>query len=248
MPDRLIRRLAELAPLSAAETKALQEAAVRRRDLRADMDLIRVGERPVECTILVEGWACRYKLLPDGKRQITGFVIPGDPCELDGLLMGRMDHSVGTLTPASVAVIPRDHVLALMDRHPTLARAFWQATVAEGAIAREWVVNVGRRSALQRIAHLLCELGSRLQAAGLADASGFALPLTQAEIADAMGLSTVHVNRTVQEMRDEGLIVWAGQQVEVPDWDRLRTVGTFSPDYLFLGRDNRNAHERPLVR
>jgi CRP-like cAMP-binding protein len=208
------------------------------------MDIVRVGERPDACTVLLDGWACRYKLLPDGKRQITGFLIAGDVCDLSGLLMGTMDHSVGTLTAASVAVIPRDLLMGLMDSHPSLARALWQETLMEASIAREWVLNVGRRSARERIAHVLCEIGSRWQAAGRANSHDFVCPMTQVEIADATGLSSVHVNRTLQELRQDGLIGWAGEVMTILDWERLRETGAFSPDYLFSnqGSETRNAH------
>jgi CRP-like cAMP-binding protein len=247
MTHLLIRKLTHLAVLSAADARALEDAAGQARDVGAAMDLIQVGEQPRACTVLLDGWACRYKRLPDGKRQITGFVLPGDPCDLGGLMMGRMDHSVGTLTPARIASIPRDILLGIMDRHPSLARALWQETLAEGAIAREWVVNVGRRTAMERIAHLLCELGLRLQALGLADTSGFVLPITQAEIADATGQTSVHVNRTLQALRREGLIVWSGREVMISDWDRLKQAGSFAPDYLFLNRVISNTDGRATV-
>ena len=170
-----------------------------------------------------------------------GFVIPGDLCDLDGLVMGSMDHSVSTLTAAKVALIPRDLLLGLMDRHPALARALWQETLVEAAIAREWVVNVGARPAYGRIAHVLCEMGLRLQVAGLCDGSRFEFPVTQADLAEATGMTTVHVNRALREMRSDGLVTWTGSEVVIPDWERLQKAGTFSPDYLFINTDHRNA-------
>jgi CRP-like cAMP-binding protein len=247
MSHSLVRKLERLAPLSDAEKQALAGAVARTRSLQPDADIIRAGERPTECTVLLDGWACRYKLLPDGKRQITGFLIAGDVCDLSGLLMGTMDHSVGTLTAASVAVIPRDLLMGLMDSYPSLARALWQETLIEASIAREWVLNVGRRSGDQRIAHLLCEIGSRLRSVSRMSGHTFACPITQAEIADATGLSSVHVNRMLQDMRSEGLLVWKGNMINVLDWKRLQESAAFSPDYLFLNRKGETGNARTPV-
>ncbi len=247
MPNPLIHKLERLAALTQAEKQALEGALARTRDVRPGVDLILAGERPSECTLLLEGWACRYKLVPQGKRQITGFVIPGDLCDLDGLLMGSLDHSVATLTATKVALIPRDLLLGLMDGHPAIARALWQETLAEAAIAREWVVNVGARTAYERIAHLLCEMGMRLRAVGQGDGSRFEFPVTQADLADATGMTNVHVNRTLQEMRSDGLLTWTGSEVVIPDWEQLQKAGTFSPDYLFIRPGDRNTGIQPSV-
>ena len=247
MPNPLIRKLERLAALTLAEKQALEGAVARSRDFPPGVDLIQAGERPTDCTLLLEGWACRYKLVPKGKRQITGFVIPGDLCDLDGLVMGSMDHSVSTLTAAKVALIPRELLSGLMNSYPAIARALWQETLAEAAIAREWVVNVGARPAYGRIAHVLCEMGLRLQAAGLGDRSRFEFPVTQADLADATGMTNVHVNRTLQEMRSDGLLTWTGSEVVIPDWKRLQKAGTFSADYLFINPGDRNTGIQPSV-
>jgi CRP-like cAMP-binding protein len=247
MQNPLTEKLERIAALTDTEKQALEGAVARTRDLPPGVDLIQAGEQPTNCTFLLEGWACRYKLLPEGKRQITGFVIPGDPCDLDGLVMGLMDHSVSTLTAAKVALIPRDLLLGLMHSHPTIARALWQETLAEAAIAREWVVNVGARPAYARIAHVLCEMGLRLQAAGLGDNSRFEFLVTQADLADATGMTNVHVNRTLQEMRSDGLVSWTGSEVVIPDWEQLQKAGTFSPDYLFINPGDRNTGIQPSV-
>jgi CRP-like cAMP-binding protein len=228
----LIAKLERSGALTLAEKSALADLVAHTRDLRPFTDIIHAGERPVECRLLLDGWACRYKLLPDGKRQITGFAIAGDLCDLSGLLAGAMDHSVCTLTRASVAVIPCGPLLDLMDEHSGIARALWCETLVEGAIAREWVVNVGRRPAYQRIAHLLCEMALRLGAVVQAHGSSFVFPIRQEELADATGLSKVHVNRTLQEMRRDGLIGWTGPEVTIPDWERLQSAGMFRPGYL----------------
>ena len=248
MPNPLIHKLERLAVLTDIEKQALEGAVARTCDLSPGVDLVHAGERPTECSLLVQGWACRYKLLPEGKRQIIGFVIPGDLCDLSGLVIGSMDHSISTLTTAKVALIPRDALLGIMDDHPAIGRALWQETLADASIAREWVVNVGRRTAYERIAHVLCEMGLRLEAVGLGDRSRFEFPVTQADLADATGMTTVHCNRTLQEMRSDGLITWTGSEVVIPDWERLQEVGTFSPDYLFINLgDTNTSMQQPVA-
>jgi CRP-like cAMP-binding protein len=247
MPNPLIHKLERFAVLTAAEKQALEGAVARTRDLPPGVDLIHAGERPTDCTLLLEGWACRYKLVPQGKRQITGFVIPGDLCDLDGLVMGHLDHSISTLTAAKVGLIPRDLLFGLMDSYPAIGRALWQETLAEAAIAREWVVNVGARTAYERIAHVLCEMALRLTAAGQGDGSRFEFPVTQADLADATGMTNIHVNRTLKAMRNDGLVSWTGSEVVIPDWERLQKAGTFSPDYLFINPGDRNTGIQPSV-
>ncbi|MBM1169873.1 Crp/Fnr family transcriptional regulator [Microvirga arabica] len=246
MPQTLIRKLEQIAPLSDEEKQVLREAVVRTKDLRPDEDLIREGEQPTDCHLILDGVLCRYKLLPEGKRQITGFQITGDLCDLCGLVMGRMDHSVGTLTPAKVGIIPHQTLRRIIERHPRLAQALWQETLIDASIAREWIANLGRRSAYQRLAHLLCEMGVRLNAVGrVADGMSFEWLVTQAEIADAMGLSSVHVNRVLMQLRSDGLIVTNDNTINVLDWQRLQKVGEFTPDYLFVSSSDGNGREQP---
>jgi CRP-like cAMP-binding protein len=235
MPQTLIRKLEHVAPLSDEEKQVLTEAVVRTRDLHPDEDLIWEGEQPSDCHVTLEGLLCRYKLLPEGKRQITGFQIAGDLCDFCGLLMGRMDHSVGTLTRATVGVIPHQTLRSIMQRYPGIAQALWQETLIDASTAREWIVNVGRRPAYQRLAHLLCEMSVRLNAVGrVADGMSFEWLVTQAEVADAMGLSSVHVNRILQQLRREEPVVTQGNEIRVLDWKRLQEAGEFTPNYLYL--------------
>ncbi|HEV2558789.1 MAG TPA: Crp/Fnr family transcriptional regulator [Microvirga sp.] len=243
MLDPLIAKLEGLAVLTDPERQAITEALTRSRALPAGSDIAVEGRAPEACTVLLDGWAARYKLLDDGKRQITGFLIAGDLCDLDGLLAGFMDHSVTALTQVTVAPIPRDLLMRLMERHPGIANAIQQDLLSEAAIAREWVLNVGRRSAYQRIAHVLCEMALRLERAGLARRSEFRFPVRQADLADATGLTTVHVNRTIQAMRGDGLVTWSGSNVVIPDWERLQQAGAFRPGYLRLDRGSRNSDD-----
>ncbi len=228
MIDALIRKLDQLGPLSDAERQALAKVQLDVRHVGIEQDLMRAGDRPSDCKLIVEGFVCRYKAIDDGRRQIVSFHIPGDIIDLNSLLLGRMDHNVATLTPVEVASIPHALLLEWIGRHPQLGRLLWRDTLIDASIFREWVLNVGRRSATERIAHLLCEMVTRLRAVGL-DGD---LPITQAKLADATGLSAVHVNRTVREMQCDGLIESNGTMVAMLDWEKLKLTAGFDPDYL----------------
>jgi CRP-like cAMP-binding protein len=234
MTNPLITKLEGVASLSGEERRVLAEAALRTRTLGPDQDVVREGEATSECHLILDGVLCRYKLLPEGRRQIIGFQIPGDLCDLTGFVLGRMDHSVATLTETKLAVISHKRIQDITEQYPHLARALWQETIIDASISREWLANIGRRSAYQRIAHLLCEMGSRLEAVGRAQNGTFEWPITQAEVADAMGLSHVHVNRVLKQLRAEALIELKERAVVVRDWERLQKIGEFRPDYLFL--------------
>jgi CRP-like cAMP-binding protein len=204
------------------------------RDLKADQDIVRDHDRPSQCCLILEGFACRYKITPGGKRQIFSFHIPGDIPDMQSIHLSVMDHSLGTLEPSRVAFIPHESVRALNRRYPRIADVFWRDTLIDAAVFREWMAGIGRRSAFARIAHLFCELFLRFKAVGLTNGPGFRLPVTQAEIGDALGLSTVHVNRVIQELRGRKLIGLRGSSVTVPDWDALKEAGEFDPTYLHL--------------
>jgi CRP-like cAMP-binding protein len=199
----------------------------------ARRNIIREGDRPEYIHLVVEGWAARYKLLPDGARQITAFLIPGDFCDLHVTVLGEMDHSIATLTRARVAYVPRDRMEELTER-PAVARAFWWATLVDEAVLRSWIVNIGRRDAFQSIAHLMCELYVRLRNVGLADDHCFDLPLTQEELADTLGLTPVHVNRVLQRMRGDGLIAFKSGALAILDYRRLEEESGFNPNYLHI--------------
>lgn len=233
LPNPLVRKLESLGPLLEEERRAVEGVLLHQRPVPADQDLVCDGERPVHCLLLLEGMACRYKVIEGGRRQIISFHVAGDILDLTQLLVGRADHAVASLTPVRVAAIPHATILDWIGRLPNLTRLLWRDTLLDAAVFREWVVNVGRRSAAERIAHLLCELATRLRAAGLAgDDGSYALPLTQAELADATGLSVVHVSRTLQELRATGLVEFRGGTLAVRDWERLKRRGGFDPGYL----------------
>jgi CRP-like cAMP-binding protein len=232
--NQLIRKIESIADLSEEEKQALLAMPMTLKKLGADEDIVRDGDRPSECCLLVTGFACRYKLTAEGKRQIMSFHIPGDIPDLQSLFLDVMDHSLGTLVPSTVAFISHEVIYALTRRYPGIAAAFWRDTLIDAAVFREWMVGIGRRSAYTRIAHVLCELLVRFRAIGMANDHSAELPVTQAEIGDALGLSTVHVNRVLQELRGDGLITLRGRTLVANDWEGLQIAGEFDPTYLHL--------------
>lgn len=234
MISLLIHKLEQRDTLSDEERQALQGAVARFKEVRADEDIVREGDRPSESTLLLEGFTARYKLLSNGKRQITALHVPGDFVDLHSFLLKKMDHGVVALTPCRVGLFPHANLREITEKHPHLGRLLWLSTLIDGAIHREWLVAMGRRPALNQMAHILCELFVRLQAVGLTQDKSFTLPLTQAELGDALGLSTVHVNRVVQELRGAGLITWRGETLTIEDWPRLEEVAEFDPTFLHL--------------
>jgi CRP-like cAMP-binding protein len=229
----LIAKLETVATLSAEDRGALATAIGVARDMDARRSLIREGDRPDHVHLIVEGWAARYKVLPDGARQITAFLIPGDFCDAHIGILGQADDNVMTLTAARVALIPRPAMDALTER-PRLARAFWWAALVDQAVLREWIVNVGRRDAQQAIGHLMCELYVRMRNVGLVTDHSFELPLTQEEIADALGLTPVHVNRVLQRMRSEGLLSFRRGSLTIHEYAKLEKASGFSAAYLHI--------------
>lgn len=232
--NSLIRKLETIVDLSAEEKEAVLGLPFTVKTVGEDQDLVRDGDRPNECCVLIEGFACRYKLLPDGKRQIMSFHIPGDIPDLQSLHLKVMDHSLGTLVRSKVAFIHHDVIRDLTRSYPRIAEALWRDTLIDAAVFREWMIGMGRRSAYTRIAHLLCELLVRLRAVGLANGHDIEMPITQAELGDSLGLSTVHVNRVLQELRGNGLITLRGRFLSVQDWPGLKEAGEFDPTYLHL--------------
>lgn len=229
----LVAKLQSIADLPADDVDALIALCDDAREMSARRSIIREGDRPDHVHLMVDGWAARYKLLPDGARQITAFLIPGDFCDLHVTMLGQMDHSISTLTRAKVAFIARGRIEGLFER-PRLARAFWWSTLVDEAVLRAWVVNVGRRDAFEAIGHLMCELYVRMKNVGLTIDHSFELPLTQEELADALGLTPVHVNRVLQRMRGEGLIALKGGALQILDYGRLQAAAGFNPNYLHI--------------
>ena len=202
----------------------------------ADRPIVRAGVTLSYSVILLDGFACRYKDLAEGQRQIQEIHVAGDFVDLHGFLLKSLDHNVGALTPVRIALVPHEALRAITEKHPHLARMLWFSTLLDASIQRERIVSVGRRSALSRIAHLLCELHRRLAVVGLANGASYALPLTQTDIADASGLTPVHVNRMLKRLRDDNVLTFRGGTVVIEDIDALVRLAEFDPGYLHLER------------
>jgi CRP-like cAMP-binding protein len=229
----LLRKLETVARLTQDDRAALAALCANPQDMRARSNVIREGERPDHVHLMVEGWAARYKLLADGSRQITAFLIPGDFCDLHVTVLGEMDHSIINLTRAKVAYIPRSKMDALTER-PGLVKAFWWATLVDEAVLRAWIVNVGRRDAFEAVGHLMCELYVRMKNIGLAYDHCFELPLTQEDLGDALGLTSVHVNRVLQRLRAENLITLNRGMLTIRDYRALEQASGFNANYLHI--------------
>ncbi len=237
MPTPFIRKLEAFGPLPERDKRALEQAVGRTRQVGAGRALVREGDRPMECQLILQGFAYRHRTLEDGQRQIMSFEIPGDLCDLHGFLLGTADHAVATLTPCKVAMLPHEVLADWMEGRPAIARALWRGTLVDAAISQVWMLGIARRTARGRVAHMLCEVLRRLEAVGLAGDDGSTLPIPPAEIADALGLSVVHVNRTLRHLHGEGLVTSDDGQVTIDDLPGLQAAGEFDPAYLFLGGD-----------
>jgi len=242
----LLRKLANFTTLTEVESNAVRECCGDAREFAAHEDVISQGDRTGGVKLLLQGFACRYKVLEDGRRQIVAYFVPGDLCDLRVFILKRMDHSICAVGPSRVATIAPDDILMLTNNFPNLTRALWWSTLVEEAIAREWIVNVGQRNARERMAHLFCELLFRFRAVGLSDGNSCTLPLTQVELAETLGLSAVHVNRTLQELRRQKLITFEGGTLTIDNLDGLAQLALFHPDYLHL--DYRNDKVRSVER
>jgi CRP-like cAMP-binding protein len=240
--NALLKRLEEYTELSAGAREALDAlSATPPLRIGARRDLIKQGATPVHVYLISRGWACRYKTLSNGRRQIVDFLIPGDLCDLNIYILSRIDHSIGAISALDVVEIPRDELEAIIDRYPQIARALWWQELVSKSCHREWIVNVGVRSAMERISHLLCELFLRLESIGETDGKGCDFPLTQGDLADATGMTAVHVNRTLQRLREKNLITLADRKLVIPDMAALKAAGLFNPDYLHLERLHRHS-------
>jgi CRP-like cAMP-binding protein len=221
---------AALAPLL---RKSVQQAQPR-------YDLIREGDEPTAVRLILSGWACRYKGLPDGRRQIVSFLVPGDFCDLNVYVLKQMDHSIGAITRVSYAQIAPEEMERIIGERPRIAQALLWHELVSASIQREWVLNVGQRSAQERISHLLLELFFRLRVVGLTDDSTCDFPITQTDIGEATALTSVHVNRTLQDLRRDNLIELERKRLHIPDIERLMDVAMFKPNYLHLDHEGRH--------
>jgi CRP-like cAMP-binding protein len=230
--QRIVRTLERRGRLQDDDLVAFGSLNSRRKVVQPGGYIVREGAASDECTLLLDGFAYRQKLNQQGGRQILSFHVAGDFVGLESALLNVADHSVQALTRCEIAAIPAREMAALIEARPRIARALWVETLIDSSIFREWIMNVGRRPAKQRLAHLLCELAMRLKLAGLGDENGFSLPMTQEQLADATGLTPVHVNRSLKALENEGLIVRQRRYLGIPDWQRLRAASGFNDLYL----------------
>lgn len=232
--ERTIRKFARRAPLDAGDRAALRDLAFETKMVEAGRYLVREGEATDSCCLIVSGFACRHKITADGDRQIVSFHIAGDFVDIEGSLLKVADHNIQTIARSEVAFIASKAIVELIDSHPRIARAMWIDTLIDASIYREWVLNLGRRPALQRIGHILCEFARRLELADLGTKDGYQFPMTQEQLADAAGLTPIHVNRTLKQLEASELIVRNKRYIEIPNWERLRAVSGFNELYLHL--------------
>ncbi len=232
--QRMVRKFERRELLDDADRSALHSLPYQIKTAEAGAYIVREGAPTEKSALILSGLAFRHKLTADGGRQIVSIHIPGDFVDLEGSLLAIADHNVQTLTRCEIATISRAAIQKLVKTHPRVGLAMWIDTLVDGSIFREWVTNVGRRDAKQRIGHLFCEFALRLDVAGLGDVKGYELPMTQEQLADATGLTSVHVNRTLKALEADGLIRRERRFVHIPDWERLREVSGFNALYLHL--------------
>jgi CRP-like cAMP-binding protein len=236
----LVRRLEGHCRLSADDRDALLGLPVTTRTLPAGSYLVREGDRPRSCFVLLSGYAFRHKIVGDGGRQIVSVHIPGEVMDYQSLYLQQVDHNAQTLGEVTAAILSIADVQELTDKRPAIARAMLLDVLIEASILREWMTRVGRRSARARLAHLMCEFATRMEAQGLTQEGGYQLPLTQEQIGDALGLTSVHVNRSIKGLEEDGLITRQRRTLRFPNIEGLRKVADFSE--LYLHRDQGSNH------
>jgi CRP-like cAMP-binding protein len=233
----MLRKLEYSGPLNESDRKAVLALPCRLMTIEPNHYVVREGDKPTHSCLLRSGFVYRHKLVADGARQICSIHMDGDIVDLQNSLLGTADHNVQALTRSEVAFIPREAIKQIAFERPAVGMAMWLDTLVDGSIFREWIAKVGRRDARMRIAHLLCEFSLRLEAAGLGDHTKYTLPMTQEQLADCTGLTSVHVNRTLQALDKDGVISRTTRSVTVDDWKRLASEGDFSSGYLHLRKD-----------
>lgn len=232
MANRFISKLKHFAALGSEDVKALAIATSRPKKVAARQDLIREGDRPGPVFVLLEGWACGYKILPSGTRQVLAFMMPGDCCDLHIGLLAEMDHSIQTVTPALVATIDRAEMDKILDERRAVAKAMYMSRLIDEGTMRAWITSMGRRASIERVAHLMCELYLRARDLGLTSETQFALPLSQLLLADALGMTPVHLNRVLKTLRLSGAMTLQRGSLVITDPVRLVQIAGFDENYL----------------
>ena len=231
-----LKKLRQRVEISAEEEQAIRDLVDETRLVAADQMIVRAGDRLQVSLLLLEGWLARHKDMPSGERQITELHVAGDFADLHAFTLKKLDHDVVSLAECTLGVVPHDRLRSLFERHPRLATVYWFMTNVDAAIHREQILSLGRRAAPARMAHLFCELYLRLKIVGRASDGCFEFPLTQRELSECLGLTMVHVNRTLQELRRRELVEVERRQVRILDRRALESVAEFDPLYLYLDR------------
>lgn len=231
--EHLISKLQIFEKLPPQAVQALQEIGEKRtKTFKAREDVISEGDDPREVYMISSGWACRYKFLPDGRRQIMAFFLPGDLADLHVYILHEMDHSIGAITPLKVARISARDLEEVGDAHPRILRALWWDTLVSASIQREWTVSLGQRDAVESLAHLFCELYLRMRVIGLCENNNCHLPLTHQHLADALGLTQTHIGRVLGKLRELKLITFEKHRLTVHDFPALKKIANFNANYL----------------
>jgi CRP-like cAMP-binding protein len=231
-----LKKLRRRVEISAEEERAIRGAVTDTREVAADQILIRSGQELNSSVVLLNGWMARSKDLSGGERQVTELHVAGDFADLHGFTLKCLDHDVVTLSDCTIGIVPHDRFLEVIDRFPRLGRVYWLSTNVDAAIHREWALSLGQRSAISRMAHLFCELHARLDAVGRTNGAGYEFPLTQRELSECLGLTVVHANRTLQELRRRGLVELGSRRLTIRDRRGLEGLAEFDPAYLYLDR------------
>ncbi|HEY8434016.1 MAG TPA: Crp/Fnr family transcriptional regulator [Sphingomicrobium sp.] len=241
--EKFLARLVLRSPLRIEQQQAILNLPYRAVQVRARADVVSPGDTVSHATLVAKGLTARFDQMRDGRRQIVAFHVPGDMCDLHSVVAPTAAWGIASVSAATILEVPHSALRAIATTYPEIAIAFWRDAVVDGSILSKWNGNLGRQSARARLAHLLCEMGTRMEVAGLASRTCFALDATQEQLADALGLTAVHVNRTYQSLRRDGLIATHSHIAQIDDWSRLAEVGDFDPAYLLL--DEPTAGERP---
>lgn len=230
--NQFIEKLRKLVPLDGSAIAALDNVTVSAQKFDARHDLIREGDQPGPLIVILDGWACRNKILPNGARQMLAFMMPGDCCDLHIDLVAEMDHNIQTITPCVVAKISRDTIETIFDEHPTVMKAMYLVQLIDQGTLRAWITSIGRRSSTERVAHLMCELYLRAKNIGLGFDQRLELPLSQIVLADALGMTSVHINRVLKQLRIAGAMTISRGSLTIVNPQVLVQIAGFDENYL----------------
>lgn len=236
MIEKLIAKIEKRFDFSDEEREVLVSKMTEVNEFEPRAVIVPEGRDVTYSSLLIEGFACRSKYTRDGSRQIMEFQIPGDFVDLHSYPLEQLDHSVTAITACRIVKLQHSDITQFIETHPRFARIFWFATMTDASIHREWLVNLGARSGAERIAHLLCEMFYRFQVVGMTDGTSYRFPISQADLGEAVGFTSVHINRMIRELREKGLATIRARTVNIHDLDALEDFAGFDPAYLYLER------------